>query len=191
MRVANWDDQDVVVDIISQSFDENKSINFVAKQDKKRKERIQLLIRYSFFQGMNFGKVYLSDDNKGACIVLFPNQKKTTFGSVIWDLKLAFKCIGASRVLKVLKRESGIKAKQPTDKNFVHLWYIGVYPDSQQKGIGSSLLSNILKKYPDEMFYLETSTAENLPFYKKYNFKVTDTIDLGYALHILKKPKDV
>ncbi len=190
MRIANWKDQDLVVDIISQSFNENKSINFVAKQDEKRKQRIELLIRYSFFQGMNFGQIFISDDNKGACIVLFSNKKKTTFRSVIWDLKLAVKCIGASRVLKVLKRESGIKAKHPKEA-FIHLWYIGVYPDAQQKGIGSCLLSEVLKKYPKEMFYLETSTVENLPFYKKYNFEVTDTIDLGYSLHILKRSKDV
>jgi len=191
MREATSDDdKKKVIDIISDAFDKNKSINYVVKQGEKRSQKVRSLIKYSFFYGINFGKVYISNDNKGACILLFSNQKRTTFKSILWDLKLAISCIGILRVPAVMKRESLIKKNHPKE-DFIHLWYIGVDPESQNKGIGNNLLTNILNKHKSKSFYLETSTLSNLPFYKKFGFKTINTVDLGYDLFIMKKEAHV
>ena len=186
MREATFNDKEIVINIISKSFDENQSVNYVVKQDRDRKKRIALLMKYSFFYGYNFGKIYISEDDKAACILLFSDRKKVTLKSIIWDIKLATKCIGVFRVEKVLKRESAIKKNHPK-KPFIHLWYIGVDPMFQNKGVGSKLLNEILLRYPKKLFYLETSTATNIPFYEKFGFKTVEKIDLGYMLNILKK----
>ena len=185
-EVTTDNDKKKVIDIISTSFDQNKSINYVVKQDKKRIKRIQLLIEYSLFYGTHFGKVYLSNNTKGACIVLFPSKKKTTMKSILWDLKLAIKCIGFSRVLAVMKRESLIHKNHPKE-DFIHLWYVGVEPEAQHQGIGKELLKEVLEKHKSKPFYLETSTMSNIPFYKNLGFNTMKQIDLGYDLFIMKK----
>ena len=86
MRKATFNDKDLVVDILSQSFNENKSINFVVKQDKKRAQRVKTLMEYSFFTGMSSGAVYIDDTNLACAIFL--HKKKTTLSSILWDLKL-------------------------------------------------------------------------------------------------------
>ncbi|WP_062053000.1 GNAT family N-acetyltransferase [Aquimarina longa] len=186
MREATSNDKKRIIDIISTSFDKNKSINYVVKQDKKRGQRIRSLIEYSFFYGMEFGKVFISNDDKATCIIIHSNKKRGTLKSILWDLKLVIKCIGIKRVPAVMKRENLVKKNHPKE-DFIHLWYIGVDPKYQNQGIGSDLLKEVLKEYSSKPYYLETSTLSNLPFYKKFGFNVINKIDLGYQLFIMKK----
>ncbi|MNK05545.1 hypothetical protein D3C87_234280 [compost metagenome] len=123
-------EKQVVTDILCRSFIENKSVNFVVKQDHKREARIKKLMEYSYFQGKEFGRIYLSEDQKTCAIVLIPSRKKTTLKSIWWDLKLVFGCMGISNVKKVLNRESQVKKHHP-DFPFFYLWYIGVDPTIQ------------------------------------------------------------
>ncbi len=183
MRKALISDKLLVIDILSKSFDQNKSINFVIKKDSKRKKRIEALMEYSFFMGMNFGNVFISDNNNSCAILL--NHKKNTLKSFFWDVKLVFKVIGIQNVFNVLKREKKIKSNQPKEP-FIHLWYLGVFPKFQGKGVGTELLINIKKHYQKNVIYLETSTLSNIPFYKKNGFTIINEIDLGYKLFILK-----
>ncbi len=187
MIVANKSHKKIVRKILSSSFKENGSIKFVVKNDKTELKRIERLIDYSFEYGLTFGKVFLSEDHKSCCIMLLPEKKKTTFKfDVYWTAILVLKVIGFSHVLKVLNRESKLKKFQPKDA-FYHLWYIGVLPDNQKKGIGSNLLHHVLDEYKDRPIYLETSNPVNIPWYQKHGFKIIKTLELGYQLNILKR----
>ena len=48
MVKAIYSDKPLVVDILSKSFNDNKSINYIVKQDGKREERLRKLMEYSF-----------------------------------------------------------------------------------------------------------------------------------------------
>lgn len=48
MLRADYNDKDRVVDILVSSFDDNKSVNYIIKQDTKRTQRIKRLMEYSF-----------------------------------------------------------------------------------------------------------------------------------------------
>lgn len=175
-----------IISILSESFKDNKSTNFVLKQDKKTPKRLRKLIEYSIFYGENFGQVILSDDQNACTIILDTQKKKSTFKSILWDLKLVFRCIGLNRITKVLKRESLIKSHHPKD-SFIHLWYIGVDPDHQGEGKGSQQLEEVIDmaNKANKRIYLETSTERNFSFYEKHGFKhVTTITQLGYSLRM-------
>ncbi len=179
-------DKDRIVDIISDSFDENKSTNFVVKQDIKRKKRLRGLIEYSVLQGEAFGKIFMSNDKNGACIVLFPRSKKMTIQALIWNVRLIFKVIGLNNLFKVIKKEKLLKKNHPKTP-FYHLWYIGVDPNFQDKGIGSKLLQEVLEFCNDRPIYLETSVVANLDWYARYGFKIINVLNFDYKLYVLKK----
>jgi ribosomal protein S18 acetylase RimI-like enzyme len=186
MGVASNVNKKRIIDIISESFKDNQSINYIVKQDQKKLACIKKLVEYSFFQGKEFGQLFISEDENAACILIFSDQKKTTFESILWDIKLVAQVIGIRKFRAALHRESLLKKNYPKTP-YVHLWYIGVNPSQQKKGIGSKLLQEVISYCGDKPIYLETSVISNLGWYKKFGFKIIKTLDLGYTLHLLRK----
>ncbi|MDF3076874.1 MAG: family N-acetyltransferase [Sphingobacteriaceae bacterium] len=188
MIKASYSDKSLVLDILTKSFDTNKSVNYIVKQDKKRVQRVRALMDYSFEVCYLFGEVYLSNNKKACALILYPDKKKATLKSILLDIKLILSCVGLSNVKKALSRESKIKKIQPKEPMY-YIWFIGVDPAYQNSGIGTELLNEVIedssrKKRP---IYLETSTTKNLPWYKKFGFDIYNELDLSYKLFFLKR----
>lgn len=188
MIKAGSADKHRVVDILVNSFNDNKSVNYIILQDSKRVQRIKRLMEYSFEVCQSFGKVFLSDDKNACALLLIPERKRTTLRSIWNDVKLIINGIGITNVQNILSREKKIKALQPKQLIY-YLWFIGVSPEVQGKGIGSQLLKDVLAdcRLDTRVVCLETSTLKNIPWYEKFGFKIYDQLDLGYQLFFLKK----
>lgn len=187
MIKASYADKDLVSELLTRAFDKNKSVNYLIRQNHNRLLRIRELMDYSFEQCMRFGEVYLSDDRKACALILYPQQKKNSLQALSLDLKLAFQTISLSALKKAWKREKLIKAVHPAGDK-MYLWFIGVDPVEQHVGLGTGLLKEVLNLAKERGLpvYLETSTVQNLPWYKKYGFTVYHQLDLSYKLHFLK-----
>lgn len=185
---ATYKDKPRIVDILASSFQDNQSVNYIAKQDNKRAKRIRNLMAYSFEVCYLFGEVFLTEDKKACALILYPDKKKTTLKSTLLDIQLIISCIGIENVRKALSREAKISKLQPKDHSW-YLWFIGVDPKYQNHGIGSELLNNIIAENEKKKrgVYLETSTRKNLPWYDKFGFKIYNELDLGYKLFFLKR----
>lgn len=187
MIKAKYEDKGLVTDILAKSFDGNKSVNHIIKQDFRRTERIKSLMNYSFEMCYRFGDVFMSEDKKGCALILFP-EKKTFLNSLLPDMKLIVSCIGISHLKKALIRESRIKQLQLKGLKH-HLWFIGVSPAAQTRGIGSKLLSEVIEegRLKQRPICLETSTKINIPWYERYGFSIYNELDLGYRLFFMKR----
>lgn len=181
---------ELIKEILVDSFQENKSVLDLVKQDAKKKERLALLIDYSIFMGENFGKIYLNNSKNACAIIINSEKKKITLTSIWWNIKLIFSVIGLSNVIGVLKRTSLIAKFYPSHP-YVYLWYIGVKTNQQGKGFGSELLKEIIAENKNKSIYLESSSLRNFPFYEKYGFKkITNFRRLvGYDLHLYRYQK--
>ena len=171
----------LVIDILSTSFDDNQSINSIVKQDAKRRQRIRCLMGYCFDVCLKSGDVYISDDEKACALVLLPELKKVS----IWqNLSLILNCIGIRNILSVIEREKLLKSHHPVEQ-FYYLWFIGVFPEFQNTGIGSKFFEEVLDAYDKNKrpVYLETSVLRNISWYQKYGFKVYHEVKLGYTLY--------
>ncbi len=188
MIKADLKDKDRIVDILARSFDDNKSVNYIVKQDKKRAVRMRKLMEYSFDICYLFGDVFLSEDKKGCALIVMPDKKKSTLKSIFLDIKLVASVIGLTNVIKAMSRESRINKLHPKE-HFYYLWFIGVDPAEQSKGIGTALLNGIINeaKKENRPIYLETSTLKNIPWYEKFGFKIYNKLDFGYELFCMKK----
>ncbi len=189
MIKANYSNRSTVVDILLKSFDKNKNVNYVVKQDLKRQDRIKSLMEYTFDSYFEKGEIYLSDENKGAMVLSFPNQHNNGLLKSIWlNLKLIIRAIGIFRVLKVLNWKNEINKHIP-NISYIYLEFIGVDPLYQRKGIGGTLLAKAIKrgKELEVPIYLVTSMEENLPFYKSFNFEVIHELKLEHNIYIIRK----
>ncbi|OJW80282.1 MAG: hypothetical protein BGO69_05470 [Bacteroidetes bacterium 46-16] len=188
MRRATKSDRQLVVKILSQSFDKNPSVNHVIIQDHLRRKRIQLLMEYSFYVCLLFGEVFISDDSLACALVIYPDKKRPTLRSVLLNANLIFKCIGIRNIKKTLDREALLKKVRGKEKMSC-LWFIGVAAEGQHKGTGSNLLQSVIANSTDKgrPVYLETSNEQNLPWYKKFGFNIYAEKDLGHTLYFLKR----
>ena len=187
MIPATPEDKILITDLLSRSFDKNKSVNYVLKQDDQRPRRMRVLMEYVFEMCYHYGGIWLTPERNAVVLVLLPERKKRFFHTLKLDFRLATGCIGLSRVMKVLKREGKIKKYHP--KEMIYLWFIGVEPEQQGKGTGSRLLQYICDMGRERGLpvCLETSTPENLPFYKKAGFEVYQELDFGHRLYMFRK----
>ena len=186
MKKADYKDKNLIVDILTRSFDTNQSVNYIVKQDKERIKRVGALMDYSFEVCYLFGDVFLSDDKKACALVLYPDKKKTSLKSVLLDVKLITSCVGLKNIKRTLARESMIKKAQPKELMY-YLWFIGVDPSHQNTGIGTTLLNDLIEdsKVQKRQIYLETSTLKNIPWYQRLGFHIYHELDLSYKLFFL------
>jgi hypothetical protein len=189
MTVAEQADKQKAVDILTLAFDQNKSVNYVVKQGNDRVERIRQLMAYSFEYCKEFGEVYKSDDGKAFALTLYPERKRTTLKSIMWDAQLAANVIGLRRVMQVLNRESLIKKHHPKQL-ITYLWFIGVEPGQQGQGVGSKLLKDVINMNEKNKrpIYLETSVDKNLSWYESFGFEIYQKLNLSYDLFLLRRP---
>lgn len=188
MIKVGHDKKELIISILSESFESNLSVNYIAGASNGKSKRIKALMEYSFEICYLFGDVYMSEDGLACALVLYPDEKKTTLKSVMLDIFLIFRCIGLLNIGKAISREQNIKKIQPKEP-MTYLWFLGVNPSSQHLGIGSKLLQEVIldsekKKLP---IYLETSTVKNLPWYKRFGFQIYDQLEFTYSLYFLKR----
>ena len=187
MIKAQYTDKKLITNILTEAFDSNTSVNYVVRQDKKRKLRILRLMEYTFDICWESGEIYLTSDRNGAALIQLPHTKKASLKSIFRDIRLVFYAIGVFKAMKVLKMESKIKEHYPA--RLMYISFIGIHPEHQGKGIGSELLQEILRisnanKIP---VYLETSMSANIPFYTKFNFEMYHTLTPEHVIYMFRK----
>ena len=187
MRLVTKTDKAQVVTILSASFDGNRSFNTIIKQNEKRAVRIKKVFEYFFDVWFENGAIYLSDDSTACALVAFPHLKKTTFHTILMDIKLLF-LIGISSAKKGFAREAKIRSKHPKSP-FYYLLFIGVLPQHQNDGIGSKLLGELVEDSERRRFpmYLETYLQKNIDLYKKFGFTIFDELEFGFPVYCMRR----
>jgi hypothetical protein len=188
MTKATYIDKALVVDILARSFADNRSVNYIIKQDRKKLLRLKRLMEYSFDTCFTFGEILLSDDRNGCALIIFPEKKRTTIKSIISDIKLIVLCTGINNGIKAIQRESAVKKLQRGELIY-YLWFIGVEATEQNKGIGTRFMQEIISHCTamERTIYLETSTEKNIPWYQQFGFTIYNQLYFGYRLYCLKK----
>ncbi len=185
---ADKKDKGYIVDLLAESFENNKSVNYIISGGDKKKQQIRALMDYSFEVCSKFGQVYFNEDRTACALVLYPDKKKTDLQTIALDIKLILRCVGFKNIKKVLKREKQIKLLYPT-KDIFYLWYVAVDKTEQRKGVGTEFLKKIADYAAsvNKDIYLETSAEQNINWYKKLGFELYKEIDFGYTLSCFSK----
>jgi len=191
LRKASSIDKKLVSDILVSAFSplkENNSINLVVKQDRKRIERMQILMEYLFERAIRFGEVYISDNNKACILLKFPHQEKTTLRTLFLDIKLAYKCIGIERIFGVLKRQRIAYKNYPKEKHIRPL-IMGVKEESNGNGTAARLMIRVKNKFKNNQLpvIIDAASQHNAQMYQKFGFKIIKKEEtLGFPIYFLR-----
>ena len=177
MRKALKTDKKNIVEIIAESFDENPSVNWTVKQDKKRVKRYKRLAGLVFNRAFRRDAIYISSDNNGVIIFYKFCDFKDRMLDIIEKAIMAFTVIGIFRAGEILNRESYIERQRPQDGKFIYVWFYGVRKSA--RGTGSQSASVELKNHIFETagkmkipVLLETTIPINMKIYSRYGFHI-------------------
>lgn len=163
------------VDILMVAFRTNPSVVQLTGSGETAEQKLRRLMIYAFEQCYDFGKVVQAEEGQGCALILFPDRIRFSFRSLIRDLNLVFKVIGLFKLLRVIRKEQLLKRLRPSHQLY-YVWFIGVSPLYQGRGIGSSLLDELCAdaQRMNRMICLETSVEENVSWYVANGFQMYD-----------------
>ena len=192
MIPATKKDEKYAVDIITQAFDTNPSVNWVVKNDTRRRKRIRALARYSFRNALRNNGAYFSSAKNGIALCYQINHNKFSLAEYWNQLILVITAIGPGRIGKVLKRESYIDTIRPKNEDYLYFWFYGVKPGNHNSGDASELKDDIFRIADEKQLpiYLETSVEKNMRVYSRYGFELYHTWnveDRGIKLYFMRR----
>lgn len=123
------------------------------------------------------GEVYVAGDAYGAA-VWFPVDPAQPSDDQEFGERLEAHCGPyAERLREIL---GTMEAHHPTAEAHLHLAFIGVRPDMQNRGIGSALLRHQFRRLDADgrPAYLEASSPRSVPLYTREGFERRDAFTL-------------
>jgi ribosomal protein S18 acetylase RimI-like enzyme len=143
-------------------------------------ERLRRFFAATLAHGLKHDAVFTSEGLDGVAIWLPPDKWKAPFGDVMRMMPAMTRSF-AQNIPRSLRALSAMEKHHPKDPPHWYLEALGTHRDAQRGGIGSAVIAHMLERCDREGLpaYLESSNPENVPFYRRHGFEVTETIVLG------------
>jgi ribosomal protein S18 acetylase RimI-like enzyme len=173
---ASMSDRDPVVTTIVRAFTSDPITRWCWPDDDEYRATMPDITEAFGGRAFDYGSAHCTSDRRGAALWLPPG---TSPDEERMD-RIAQETIRSSirdDVFRVMEQMAGF---HPVETHW-YLPMIGVDPDLQGKGYGSSLLRYALAQCDlDEcLAYLESSNPRNIPLYERHGFRVIGEIQSG------------
>jgi len=191
LKKAIHTDKELITEILLSAFIPLKgdsSINFVVKQDKKRVQRMRVLMEYLFERAFLFGEIYISDNKKACLLLKFSNRENINLKTIWLDLHLAYNCIGIERVHSVLKRQRITQQHYPKEAH-IRPMIMGVMADCKGHGTAARLMIEVKNKFKGNQLpvIVDAASKHNAQLYQKFGFKMLKKEEaLGFPIYFLR-----
>ena len=160
------------VDILARAFHDDPVMNWMSSHPDFIRTFFSITLPVFLPEGLT----YIDGRGRGAAAWLGPNSK------LRWPLtpanlwRMASVC-GVSGFYRFGRAGLATAKFHPSEPHY-YLFLLGALPECQGQGIGSALISHVLRKCDDEILpaYLENSKRDNLAFYQGHGFEVVDEI---------------
>lgn len=188
MKKARLEDKNIVVDILTKSYEKDPHINFLLEKSKN-KNKLRIIMEYVFEESFNKGEIYLNEDNTAVALWVTAIKEKINWKFFYRNISFLFQ-IGLESTIRILKMDSLVHKYHPKSQKFAHLYTIGVLPEGQGKGYARKMIDFMVEKMSKtkSALYLETSNATNIGTYNKIGFHVFQTISVdGHKLFCMNR----
>jgi predicted N-acetyltransferase YhbS len=174
-------DVDTLAGVLAAAFETDPLSRWIFGEHAGLRDRL----RASFAKTLQIvyipkNQAYTTDDLAGVALWSPPGKWKM---SVIQQLRIApsfLRILGLRRAAKKGAPLGRIVERAHPNERHWYLGVLGVDPTRQRSGVGRALVRPILDRADHErtMAYLETSKAENVPYYERFGFTVREELEL-------------
>ena len=175
VRLAEAEDVPELASMLSRAFTDDPVASYIFpgrdRADQLRRF-FELQIDHNY---LHRGEVYLVDDGRAAAMWMPPSPR----GVRPLDLLAHARLLGllSTRFFATRRLSLMLAARHPRGDHY-YLGTIGTDPLFQGQGLGSALLTPVLARCDTRRLgaYLECSKLENVAFYARHGFAVTDEV---------------
>ena len=168
---VQWEPQRAV-DILARAFHDDPVMNWMSTNP----DFIRTFFSITLPVFLSEGLTYIDTRGRGAAAWLGPNHKLRwpVTPANLWRMARVCGPMGFYR----FGRGGLATARFHPSEPHYYLFLLGALPEYQGQGVGSALISHVLRQCDDEILpaYLENSKRENLAFYQGHGFEVVDEI---------------
>ena len=159
------------------AFHQDPIACYVVPEETRRSRVLRWMFHCHLRYGLRYGEVYTTDRVDGVAIWLSPGQTTQTLwrllrtGALPAPLRFGWRAFRRSMAFMDV---ATTWHQQYAPEAHWYLFYLGVTPLQQRRGIGSALLQPVLARADTDRLpcYLETGVARNLGFYGRHGFQV-------------------
>jgi ribosomal protein S18 acetylase RimI-like enzyme len=168
---------DEAAEVLARAFQHDPLSCYVFPKEARRGRVLRWMFHCHLRYGLRYGQVYTCARGDGVAIWLPPGQTTQTLwrllrtGALPAPLRFGWSAFRRSMTfLRVLTRWHEHYAPAA----HWYLFYVGVTPAQQGRGLGSALLQPVLARADAEALpcYVETGVARNRGFYAQHGFQV-------------------
>lgn len=176
-RRARAADVDALAGVLARAFADDPVMSWVFRHDRGRVAWNRRFFRFRLRTMLGQEGVWTTEDRAGAALWAAPERWRLGLRETLGLLR--FLPATGRRTADLLRGLSLIEARHPETPHW-YLAVLGTDPSRQGEGIGSRLLQPVLEACDaDEVpAYLESSKEENVAFYARHGFRVTDEMRL-------------
>ena len=186
--------EDALGAALADAFRDDPVFEFLIPADVKGREaRLLAYFRMTARSYLRRDKhAFIAGEGRGGALWAAPGGWRMPVSEIVRETPAVMKVFGRNtfRALKLLTQVEGLHPKEP---HHWYLGYLGTRCDSQGKGIGSAMLTEVLAQADDTRTpaYLESSNQRNLTLYERHGFRVVEEIKaLGTGPSIYRMWRD-
>lgn len=177
VREATGDDVPKVAETLASAFEHDPVLAWMTPEQRRR-ERLRRFFTRSLEVGSDRATVVTAGGYEGAAVWLPPGRWRVPPAELLRAAPTMVRAFGA-RLPRVLGGLSVIEKNHPTDEHW-YLEFLGTRGDLQRKGVGTAVIGLMLDRCDDEGIpaYLEATSPENVPFYRRHGFEVRQQLEM-------------
>lgn len=171
MPKANSIQKDRVLEVLSNSFRNNPSVDSVINSQRDKLSQINSLVNYAYWKARNRDGVFISENERGVALCFRSDLKRFSLNELFAELSLAM-AISLKQSLEVFKREKEIKQRRIREPH-LYFWFFGAEPGGNDARELKNEIFDCSKKTALPIL-AETSVLRNKEIYERFGFKVYD-----------------
>ena len=178
VRLVRPDDRRLAIDALVRAFLDDPVLRWCFPDDRRRGRQFDGLFQF-LWAGLwsRHHLAYTTDQVSGVAVWLPPDQWRVGPSEQLRLLPRYLSDVGLRDFARVLRGFNLLESRHPHQAHF-YLHFVGVMPERQGQGIGTTLLEPMLMRCDREgtPAYLEATTARNRLFYQRNGFRVLDEV---------------
>ena len=171
MPKASSEQKERVLEVLSNSFRNNLSVDSVISSQRDKLSQIDALVNYAYWKARNRNGVFISEDERGVALCFRSDQQRFNLKDLVAEFSFV-RAISFKNAIQAMNREIEIKRRRISDPH-LYFWFFGAEPG----GNDARELKNEIFRWSEKTklpILAETSVPRNKEIYQRFGFKVYD-----------------